>query len=177
MPEIRAEDHLGLVAYVVRLQTPRHLLRERPINDMDEFQIGCIGLLGAIRRFDPAKGTFLAFARKTIEGTLKDWRKKKAIHSSRHDGTVWVSPDDGIDLEADFADAEGIDNRDAARFLLDHLNPRERRMVEANVMLGETLEEVGQANGLTRQRVQQIVANALREMREKARRHGLLEAA
>jgi RNA polymerase primary sigma factor len=57
--------------------------------------------------------------------------------------------------------------------LLETLAPRERRVLQLRFGLGDgherTLEEVGKRFGVTRERVRQIEAKALRKLRQPAR--------
>jgi RNA polymerase primary sigma factor len=63
--------------------------------------------------------------------------------------------------------------REQMRTILDSLNDRERRVLEMRFGLkdgqGHTLEEVGQAFGVTRERIRQIEAKALRKLRHPLR--------
>ena len=59
------------------------------------------------------------------------------------------------------------------------LPPRECRVIELRYGLvdgrNRTLEEIGAELGVTRERVRQIQAGALRKLRVPSRRHGLLD--
>ena len=63
--------------------------------------------------------------------------------------------------------------REQMRTILGSLNHRERRVLEMRFGLrdgqGHTLEEVGQAFGVTRERIRQIEAKALRKLRHPLR--------
>jgi RNA polymerase primary sigma factor len=63
--------------------------------------------------------------------------------------------------------------REQLRSILDSLNRRERQVLEMRFGLkdgqGHTLEEVGQAFGVTRERIRQIEAKALRKLRHPLR--------
>jgi RNA polymerase primary sigma factor len=56
-------------------------------------------------------------------------------------------------------------------------HPRKRAMIEARFGLNgepeQTLEEIAKDHNVTRERVRQVEAKAIREMREKARRMGI----
>ena len=59
------------------------------------------------------------------------------------------------------------------RSILGSLNERERSVLEMRLALkdgrGRTLEEAGQASGVTRERIRQIEAKALRKLRHPTR--------
>jgi RNA polymerase primary sigma factor len=63
--------------------------------------------------------------------------------------------------------------REQMRTILESLNHRERQVLEMRFGLkdgqGHTLEEVGQAFGVTRERIRQIEAKALRKLRHPLR--------
>ncbi len=75
-------------------------------------------------------------------------------------------------LEPDAAASQQL-LREQMRAILDSLNHRERQVLEMRFGLkdgrGHTLEEVGQAFGVTRERIRQIEAKALRKLRHPLR--------
>jgi RNA polymerase primary sigma factor len=95
-----------------------------------------------------------------------------------------VSPDrGGSALLADFIADESIDEpgdaasnqllREQVRNVLEHLSDRERQVLEMRFGLKDgkdhTLEEVGKEFGVTRERIRQIEAKALRKLRHPTR--------
>lgn len=77
--------------------------------------------------------------------------------------------DDGSDVE------RRIDNRRAVAALLRCLPPQQARVLTLRHINDMTLEEVGRVLGVTRERIRQIEANAMRRIRVKTRlmRNGL----
>jgi RNA polymerase primary sigma factor len=77
-------------------------------------------------------------------------------------------PDDEMPTPVEFASAQLLRSDLAAA--LDHLNDRERRIIDLRYGLVDgrrrTLEEVGKALGMTRERARQIEAEALRRLRQ-----------
>jgi RNA polymerase sigma-B factor len=70
------DEHTELRRYLVQLNMPlvrnaarRYRSRSEPMEDI--LQVGTIGLIKAIDRFDPQRGSFLAFAIPTIAGEIK----------------------------------------------------------------------------------------------------------
>jgi RNA polymerase sigma-B factor len=69
-PRRRVEDeivlgHLDLVEGLVRRLAPRY----RDLGDLR--QVGCVGLIHAVHRFDPGRGAFVPYAVPTISGEVK----------------------------------------------------------------------------------------------------------
>lgn len=77
-------------------------------------------------------------------------------------------PDDEMPSPVDFASAQLL--RADLTAALNHLNDRERRIIDLRYGLEDgrrrTLEEVGKALGMTRERARQIEAEALRRLRQ-----------
>jgi RNA polymerase sigma factor (sigma-70 family) len=59
--------------------------------------------------------------------------------------------------------------------VLDSLTPREKVIVQDRIYNGMTLQEVGEKLGITRNRVRQIEAQALRRLRHHSRSHRLID--
>ncbi len=80
-------------------------------------------------------------------------------------------PDDSMPLPSEAASDELL--REHIHGVLDQLSRREREVLEMRFGLGDgqshTLEEVGQAFGVTRERIRQIEAKALRKLRHPVR--------
>jgi len=76
--------------------------------------------------------------------------------------------DDELPTPAEFASQQLL--RQDLSVALDHLNERERRIIDLRYGLADgqrrTLEEVGKALGMTRERARQIEAEALRRLRQ-----------
>ena len=76
--------------------------------------------------------------------------------------------DDELPTPAEFASQQLL--RQDLAVALDHLNERERRIIDLRYGLADgqrrTLEEVGKALGMTRERARQIEAEALRRLRQ-----------
>ncbi|MFD1953767.1 sigma-70 family RNA polymerase sigma factor [Paenibacillus thailandensis] len=70
--ESRIEEHFHLVHFV--LNKHKHLQSRFEYEDL--FQVGCIGLLDAIRRFDPSLGlAFSTYAVPCILGKINNYRR------------------------------------------------------------------------------------------------------
>lgn len=75
------------------------------------------------------------------------------------------------------AELEGISLKEEIGKVLSTLTPREEKIIRMRLGIGEktdyTLEEVGEVFGLTRERIRQIEAKALRKLRHPSRRKAL----
>jgi RNA polymerase primary sigma factor len=93
------------------------------------------------------------------------------------DSTTYADfiPDDSVDEPIDAASRELL--RDQIRSALDFLTERERQVLELRFGLKDgkdhTLEEVGKQFGVTRERIRQIEAKALRKLRHPSRSRAL----
>ena len=79
-------------------------------------------------------------------------------------------------METEDADSKEL-RRDKVRSVLSFLNERERSVLEMRFGLNDgkdhTLEEVGKQFGVTRERIRQIEAKALRKLRHPSRSKSL----
>jgi RNA polymerase sigma factor (sigma-70 family) len=175
-PPLDPAAHLGLVHALAARRVPaRH-----SVEDSEPFGDGMLGLTLAIQRFNPARHcTFATFAHRTIRGTILNGIRDRWFGPS-------VGPPIRVPSFSDHLAAEGlasmddhlavpppdreIEQRDLAGWLLEALDPRERRLVERYVMLGWTLEEVGAAETppISFEWVRQIVGKAKAKMRARA---------
>lgn len=73
------ETLFPLVHFVI--QKYRNIMNHANIDYEDLFQVGCIGLLRAVRMFDPQKGNqFSSFAVPSIAGELNNYINRKSSH-------------------------------------------------------------------------------------------------
>lgn len=154
----------------------------------DMIQAGNIALMRAARRFNPDIGRFTTLAHITI---TRDMRRAittdsgvihipsnggRTEHAHRARGALSIGDDDGAIARKIAAPEPPEDPEDAAKAIrgpLQALSPRERLVIQRRFGLDDaepwTLEQVGQAIGLTKERVRQIQAEALEKMREAMR--------
>jgi RNA polymerase primary sigma factor len=112
---------------------------------------------------------------------IKRWREAAAIGATSLDAPLGTDPDANrvADIIADENAAmpwSGVvqeSNAELVRDLVDTLNPREQRILKARFALDggdpKTLEEIGQGFGLTRERIRQLEAAALKKLRTRIR--------
>lgn len=133
------------------------------------------GLARAVDRWKPdGRSRFSTFARKFIRGAVLSEVRRQSIYSARHvsfdDPNVGFSHDDREELRQDSPSDVPDLVREAGGELLKRvmsatLTPRERRMVNRKFKLGWTYEQIAEAEGLTRQRIKQIVSKAMDALR------------
>lgn len=177
------------VAYVVRQVDAKY--RRLDVLADEVVGVAWMAVATAMRSFDPATGVrFSTYAfraavrrvsqfvaghrhavilhdrsiRKLRDGdlVLEDRRLDEPLMT--HNGEAGESLGQLLADDARPVDDAATDAADVTA-LLDGLKPRDRAMVLRYVGHGETLEEIGDDYGLTRERVRQIVGVALRKMR------------
>lgn len=172
--------HIPLVHWVANRYV-RHAARYRIERD-DLVSAGTLGLIRAGRKFDPDVGcTFSTYATVWIRSfigrylddharmvripvhVVSDAEKRAALPPER-----LVRPDTldspAFGSEPGAAD-EALQRRDVERLIDSIESERTRRMVRLYYLQELTLREIGDEFGLTRQRVEQLIAKGLREMR------------
>lgn len=94
-------DNLGLVGRIARGS------RERRLDFDDRFQAGCIGLIRAVKLWDPAKGTLATYSEAWIKSAIQRAASKapdlSSIDSMAEDGYEPLAPGDPIGIDPDDA--------------------------------------------------------------------------
>jgi RNA polymerase sigma factor FliA len=160
-----------------------HLARRLPAHvERDELvALGNLGLVEARARFDASRGVpFAAFAARRIRGAILDGLRSadpltRAERSRRRALTLEV---ECMHVESAAADAEPAQEQNleawfealtqiaAVRDALDVLPAREREIVREHFLDGRRLKQIGEDLGVSESRVSQILAVALRRLRE-----------
>jgi RNA polymerase primary sigma factor len=190
--KIRIEDHFGLVWMVVnryRFRCGTSLTRE------DLFQEGTFGLIRAAELFDPDTGfRFSTYALHWIRQSilraidnqsrtvrvpchrLESMRKqgKTPARDVSLDAPLWESdntvalldclsaPEPSEEIDTDYCPRL---DRERVRAMLDSLTPQERDVLRGRFWQEDTLLEIGERYGVTRERIRQIEAVALGKLR------------
>lgn len=151
----------------------------------DRIQQGYIGVLEAVARFQPGVGKFSTFATPHIKNAIRRYIHNHdlvRIPVNQQDGRHELS-DDAVNframlrLEAENANSDGgvladvlganddafgsVDFRD----MLNCLNSREADIITRKYVLGDSLADIGEHYGFSRERARQIEAEALGKMR------------
>jgi len=180
-------EHIGLVRYVISRYYGHCIKQGVPIEDMDEFQDGCTGLMRAVERYDVTFGTkFSTYAVPWIRRGVQEGQMRLRPHGAKTAGSKRFGQN-GVSF-TDYVgnlDEKGSPLKDAllsvtdevARFeqveheenivqkALGVLSPKEQMFAKAYIFDGKTLEQIGDEAGISKERVRQILARAKRKMK------------
>ena len=161
----------------------------RTDNMDDLFQVGCIGLIKAIEKFDPSKNVkFISYAIWWVKNGIQEFIKKRQIiiHIEREEETLngdistsYISDDEDESVtrkDTMFSNDSDSDSQEISKNqkkvvyeLLKNLSERERYIIECYYGIGGkremNLEEIGKKLNLTKERVRQIKATSLSKLR------------
>lgn len=189
---VDVSKHLGLAKYFAyrRLRQGK-LAWYLELRDLE--QEAALGLCDAAQRFEPEKGQYGTYASTYVKGYLiKQWWCNRRIVSAAGGRNRRERTNDkfrglmeGADVDIDEVDeAELIDDTaldsvalvegGSADKLLDTLPPRQRDIFQRYVLNEETetLQEIGDSYGLSRERIRQLYELTRRQLRERAERAG-----
>lgn len=169
--EEMVRNNLGLVNFVLHKYFPYLAY------DEDAFQWGCLGLLMAVRYYDPAKAKFSTYGAKWIWTTiLKKVVRPSQAKRRKNEGISSLSQvayqgDDGtrpITLEEVIPDSQDIERAyELAETLAEAknvLDEREAKVIELKLM-GYTQKEIGKMIGISQVQVGRIEKKAIEKMR------------
>jgi RNA polymerase sigma factor (sigma-70 family) len=134
---------------------------------------GNMSLIRAVEKFDASRGfkfsTYASWAiMKNFARTIPDEKHRRERFVTGHEEVFEVAPDVRTD------EHEAVANKERATAsinrLLEKLEPREREIIRMRAGLdshakGMTLEEIGQQFGITKERVRQLNARAMKKLR------------
>jgi RNA polymerase sigma-B factor len=155
------EAHLPLVRALAR----RFARRGEPLDDL--IQVGCIGLIHAVDRYDPCRGPFTAFAVPTITGEIRrHLRDRSALVRVPAGGPAAPRIDPLDDDDGPPADPiAGVDDRLALAAALRTLPLHERRIVLLRFYGERTQRRIADDVGLSQIHVSRLMRGALERMR------------
>jgi len=169
----RLQQELG------RDPTPEDIALDPEMSDIvgleEEERDAIMTILADNERLDPVMSRKLRRASHRVEQILRISQEPMSLETpigSEEDSYLGdFIKDDTMPEPDDAASAQLL--REQLRTILKSLNPRERQVLEMRFGLKDgqshTLEEVGQAFGVTRERIRQIEAKALRKLRHPLR--------
>jgi RNA polymerase sigma factor (sigma-70 family) len=142
---------------------------------------GNMSLIRAVEKFDASRGfkfsTYASWAiMKNFARTIPDEKHRRERFVTGHEEVFEVAPDVRTD------EHEAVANKERATAsinrLLEKLEPREREIIRMRAGLdshakGMTLEEIGQQFGITKERVRQLNARAMKKLRTMAEKEDL----
>jgi RNA polymerase sigma-B factor len=155
------EAHLPLVRALAR----RFAWRGEPLDDL--VQVGCIGLIHAVDRYDPARGPFEAYAVPTINGEIRRHLRDKSTVLRVPAGAavaVRIEPlEEGDGPPAD--PIAGVIDRLALNAALRTLPLHERRIVLLRFYGERTQRRIADDIGLSQIHVSRLMRRALERLR------------
>jgi len=134
---------------------------------------GNMSLIRAVEKFDFGRNfkfsTYASWAiMKNFARTIPDEKHRRERFVTGHDEVFDVAPDNRSDEHEVVATKERASH--SVNRLLEYLEPREREIIRMRAGLddhakGMTLEEIGQQFGITKERVRQLNARAMKKLR------------
>jgi RNA polymerase sigma factor (sigma-70 family) len=142
---------------------------------------GNMSLIRAVDKFDFGRGfkfsTYASWAiMKNFARSIPDEKHRRERFVTGHDEVFDAAPDTRSDEHEIVATQERATH--SVNRLLEYLEPREREIIRMRAGLddhhkGMTLEEIGQQFGITKERVRQLNARAMKKLRSIAEEHEL----
>jgi len=137
---------------------------------------GNMSLIRAVEKFDYGRGfkfsTYASWAiMKNFARTIPDEKHRRERFVTGHEEVFEIAPDTRSDEHEMVATKERATHN--VNRLLEHLDERERDIIRMRAGLdnnarGMTLEEIGQQFGITKERVRQLNARAMKKLRQVA---------
>jgi RNA polymerase sigma factor (sigma-70 family) len=137
---------------------------------------GNLSLMRAVEKFDFGRGfkfsTYASWAIiKNFARSIPDEKTRRERFLTGHEEVFDIAPDSRGDEHEALATQERATH--SVNRLLEFLEPREREIIRMRAGLddhskGMTLEEIGQQFGITKERVRQLNARAMKKLREVA---------
>jgi RNA polymerase sigma-B factor len=155
------EQHLPLVRALAR----RFAWRGEPLDDL--IQVGCIGLIHAVDRYDPGRGAFEAYAVPTIIGEIRrHLRDRCALMRVPPGAAVAVRIEPLEETDGPPADPiAGVIDRVALTAALRSLPLHERRIVLLGYYGERTQRRIADDVGISQIHVSRLMRRALERMR------------
>jgi RNA polymerase primary sigma factor len=142
---------------------------------------GNMSLIRAVEKFDFGRNfkfsTYASWAiMKNFARSIPDEKHRRERFLTGHDEVFEVAPDNRSDEHEVVATHERATH--SVNRLLEYLEPREREIIRMRAGLddhakGMTLEEIGQQFGITKERVRQLNARAMKKLRSIAEREDI----
>lgn len=134
---------------------------------------GNMSLIRAVEKFDFGRGfkfsTYASWAiMKNFARSIPDEKHRRERFVTGHDEVFEIAPDTRSDEHELLASQERA--KHSVNRLLEYLEPREREIIRMRAGMddhakGMTLEEIGQQFGITKERVRQLNARAMKKLR------------
>jgi RNA polymerase sigma factor (sigma-70 family) len=135
---------------------------------------GNMSLIRAVEKFDYSRNfkfsTYASWAiMKNFARSIPEEKHRRERFVTGHEDVFEAAPDNRSDEHEQLASTER--SKMCVHKLLEHLDPRERDIIRMRAGLDDgtkamTLEEIGQQFGITKERVRQLNARAMKKLRE-----------
>jgi RNA polymerase sigma factor for flagellar operon FliA len=182
------EKNKKLVDYMVNRYLKRYFVGNMDRDDLVSW--GMIGLVNAARAYDPSRGTSFstlacrAIERMLIRGVRREWDPDEANATLSLDRLVREGDDSGDrrfveQLEADTNvenDIMKADLDETVREALDVLTPEQRQLIERRYFKQESVQDIAEDLGLTRQGVYSRERSIMRQLRSRLTELGAVAA-
>ncbi|MGG4499124.1 sigma-70 family RNA polymerase sigma factor [Brevibacillus reuszeri] len=147
------KQNLRIVQYIVKKYFPP------PGYDYDDlFQIGCVGLVIAARKFDPSKGKFLNTASIHIRHEFQAFFRK--IYTKKRTAEVlsldYTNEDNDNTYMDMFSSSECVDEEVEAKLILEDMTIHEPKIMTLTIQ-GYSYREIGKMLGLRRAELKERV--------------------
>ncbi len=159
--DTQIETYLPLVRALAR----RFAWRGEPLDDL--IQAGCIGLIQAVDRYDPARGPFEAYAVPTITGEIRrHLRDRSALVRVPADAPLAVRIEPLAEYDGPPADPiAAVVDRIALASALRTLPQHERRIVLLSFYGERTQRRIADDVGISQIHVSRLLRRALERLR------------
>jgi RNA polymerase sigma factor (sigma-70 family) len=135
---------------------------------------GNMSLIRAVEKFDYSRNfkfsTYASWAiMKNFARSIPEEKHRRERFVTGHDDVFEAAPDNRSDEHEQLASTERATS--CVNRLLEYLEPRERQIIRMRAGLDDgakpmTLEEIGQQFGITKERVRQVNARAMKKLRD-----------
>jgi RNA polymerase sigma factor (sigma-70 family) len=169
--DLLVEANMRLVVNLAKKRAPH------ADNFFELLSDGNMSLIRAVEKFDYGRGfkfsTYASWAIiKNFARSIPDEKHRRERFVTGHEEVFDVAPDSRSDEHELLATQERATH--TVNRLLEYLEPRERDIIRMRAGLdnhakGMTLEEIGQQFGITKERVRQLNARAMKKMRDHAK--------
>lgn len=163
MINIKVEDNMGLVNYTIK-----KYIKIYPHDDIEDlFQIGCIGLIKASKRYNPEIGTWSSYAVRSILNELMMYKKKdnKKLKECSFNNPAMEDKTGEIITYKELLDDKtntidevlfGIDFKNKFNKVLNSLKERDKEMIKLCVFSDFTQEKIAKLFNLKQSQVSRI---------------------
>lgn len=146
--------YLGFVEHVANTKFPA-INRSQKLLPHDLVNSGVVGLIQAIRNYDPNKGSFLCYCYHRVKGEMREWLRALSSQPTLDEKRVKARED------------RELENRDEVERLLQGLSDIEKFVAYEYHGLEKRMEVIASETGLSRHQVGRINRSATTKLQKK----------